>query len=167
MYTITNATGEDAGDYVCSAMNAVGPATLTTVVEVGAVPGTVSNIEAQVSNDDDDVIVIQWDAASENGVDITQYNVVVQYKEKVVENVTMTTSVSVTREELDIPKEEVEVVLSVSVTAVNGIGEGQEVKKEITVMLPAIADGAGSASTLCQALLSVLLMMSCTTLMLS
>ena len=164
MITITGAESQDAGTYLCTAVNELGPSTLTTVVEIGRLPGVVSNI--QVDTTDNKRVMITWEAAANNGAAITHYEVEITYKEEsfAADVSMMMTSISLTREDLGIPQDGGDIALSISVTAVNGIGRGLTTTENTTAEFDDIS--SGGTTIIPQALLSILLMMAYTALVL-
>ena len=100
------------------------------------VPGRVSNIQVEVNKER---ITLQWDAPPSNGADITSYAVTVfQDGQQVYSMMSQTTSVSVTRSQLQeegaaIRTENTEYL--VRIVAENEVGQGEEGSE--TFVLPA------------------------------
>ena len=123
---------------IITAVNGIGEGEAVTeheTIKVECVPGQVSNI---VVDDSDDNITILWDAAEENGAEITAYNIVIKYKE--VENEFSSdgpaTSITVTNEELrDLFSKGGEKMLTIIIKAVNGIGEGEAVTEQEAIIV--------------------------------
>ena len=154
--TISSATTQDAAEYTCTAMNEIGTTTLVVDVQVGSAPGIVSNIELN-EEEDGSKVTITWDAADDNGVDITSYTIVIEYQEKTITGMVTPPNLSFTvrRDDLDIPKEGREVLLKITITAVNEIGEGEPASHDTTAKFGAIS--SSSLSMLPQTMLSIVL----------
>ena len=149
VYTVHNATNVDAGKYTCFADYGRGGSGTIIRVEVGDVPGTVSNITiVEVGNGE---LVIEWNAADSNGVTITNYEVVFANNEREIlaKNVSETT-ITVTQEDLN-----GHFFFTTSVSAINGIGKGETV----TVFA---STSSSFRPVITHALLSVLLIVAVT-----
>ena len=161
-YVISNVMVKDAGLYTCTATNELGSTTLNTTVEVGQVPGQVGNVRVDVAMDKDKVI-ISWDAAADNRAKIVRYEIIVRYNNMEIKKNVLGTQLILTEAELSISKEGEEISISITVTAVNGVGEGEPVTYDTTIRLG--ESRSSSLSTLPHVMLSVLLMM-CTAVVL-
>lgn len=124
VFEIDSAEDRSAGDYVCTAVNEIGNRSVTITVEVGDVPDEVTDIDIKVESEDDS-LEVKWVAGSDNGASIQNYIVEIKYE---AENITRTvteTMLRLTREELKVLDIGGEFMLTVTITAVNGIGPGE------------------------------------------
>ena len=164
VYSVANASSEDAGEYECRASfdNGTDSVSEKVAVQVGDVPGEVSNIMAKTEGTDaeDELLVIEWDAADNNGVTITNYEIVIEYDEKTVfdDYYVLEPSITIARKDLDIPDidDGGEFVLTISVSAVNGIGKGNTEMVKDTVKFSSTS--SSSRPMIARTLLGVLLL---------
>ena len=156
-FTIPSASSQDAGIYTCTATNEVGSTTLTVDVQVGFTPGTVSDIRLDV---DDNKLTISWNAADGRGVRVTHYDIVIEYEDEMIEATVLSPSLmyTVMRDTLGIPKEGKEIMIKISITAVNDIGRGESASHDTTAKFGPIM--SSSLSTLPCAII----LMTCTAL---
>jgi hypothetical protein len=124
-------------------------------VQVGSVPGTVSNI--RLGKDDDNKLTILWDAADDNGVRITGYEIVIEYAEETITATVSAPSFDVTRDKLGIPKEGKDIMIKITITAVNEIGRGDPVSLDTTATF-------GRVSSSLSTLPCAIILVTCTAL---
>ena len=132
-HTIDSTRMQDAGIYTCTATNDVNTSVLNINLEVGSTPGQVSNI---MVDDKEDDITISWDAALENGVAILHYIIVLKYEEieKELNTTGEATSITLTNEELHkLFSKGGEIMLTITITALNGIGKGDPFSVQETI----------------------------------
>ena len=156
-FTIPSASSQDVGMYTCTATNQRGTAMLIVDVQVGSVPGTVSNI--RLDKNDGNKLTILWDAADIMGVRITGYEIVIEYAEKTIMATVSPPSLSydVTRDKLGIPKEGKDIMIKITITAVNEIGRGDPVSLDTTATF-------GSVSSSLSTLPCAIILVTCTAL---
>jgi hypothetical protein len=156
-FTIPNASSQDIGMYTCTATNQRGTAMLIVDVQVGSVPGTVSNI--RLDKNDDNKLTISWDAADNMGVRITGYEIVIEYEGKIITATVSPPSLSydVTRDKLGIPKEGKDIMIKITITAVNEIGRGAPVSHDTTATF-------GRVSSSLSTLPCAIILVTCTAL---
>ena len=160
MHTISNAMLQDVGVYTCTATNEIGTSTLDVSVQVGRLPEVVSNIKFEKFNTNE--FTFTWDAADGNGADVLSYDIVIAYGDKEEEYEVFVTDQSATTVSLNDVKlgeddKDEEVVLRITVTAVNGVGRGKSTTESFPVTLG--AKSSSRRSTVSQAVLGVLCVM--------
>ena len=148
-YTISQAQVRHAGLYTCMATNEHGTMSRRISVQVGGVPSEVRNIE--VTSTRDGGVMVEWQPANSNGVMITEYIVKISYDEVEIDRAvdSTVTMVVVTRQELqEVPDTGAELDISVTITAVNGLGQGNAVMETTPVKIEAISE-EDEGSVLC------------------
>ena len=173
-YIVQEAGIGDAGVYECTASNEHGTAIRTITVQVGSLPGKVSDIE--IKSDGSGGVTVEWQPANDNGVEITKYNITFSYdgsggnrNKSVGGTMTMTT---LTRDDLPgFPDSGVTLDVTVTITAVNGLGEGESVTNTAPVKVEGdtLPKEPGSTSTtdssLSHTVCTVFYIVVCTTLL--
>ena len=124
VFKIDSAEDGSAGDYVCTAVNEIGSRNVTITVEVGDVPDKVTDIDIKVENGDDS-LEVKWVAGSDNGASIQNYIVEIKYEGENIMRTVTETMLRLTREDLKVPDTGDELTITVTITAVNGIGPGE------------------------------------------
>ena len=124
VFIIESAVVGSAGDYVCTAVNEIDTRSATITVEVGDVPDKVTNIDIKVENEDDS-LEVKWVAGSDNGASIQNYIVEIKYEGENIMRTVTETMLRLTREELKVEDDGAKLTLTVTITAVNGIGSGE------------------------------------------
>ena len=156
MHTISNAMLQDVGVYTCTATNEIGTSMLDVTVQVGRLPGLVSNIKVKF---DIKELTIMWDAADGNGADVLRYEILIAYGDKeeafITDQSAMTISLADVKLGVDDKEEKVD--LRITVTAINGVGRGESTSDNFTVMLGATSSSLRSTGS--QAVLGVLCVM--------
>ena len=169
-YIVQEAGVGDAGVYECTASNIYGTVKRTITVQVGGLPGKVSDIEIKFAGSGG--VMVEWQPADDNGVEITEYIIIISYdgsdgnREERVDG-TMTV-ITLTRDDLPgIPDSGAMLNVTVTITAVNRLGQGEPVTKTAPVKVEGVTPPEVQGSTLSSlphTLLTVLLIVVCTSL---
>ena len=154
-YTSTASEGEDGDVYKCVADNEVGTTEHNITVIVTAPPGPVDDIKLVA---DDVKIVISWvPAETDDSRFPVTFIVTIEYGDKNYTTNTTSTSIEVSRDKLDIPKDGGEFKFTISVMAVSEFGQGDP-ETEVT----SLESDPSSEKMVAHQLLSLLLL--CTVL---
>ena len=164
-HIISDAKPSDANTYECTATNELGLTTRTVVIEVGELPGTVSDITAKANSDGG--VTVEWVAAKGNGAEIVRYTIVIEYGERQITRMVdgTETMLTVTRQDLGVDGDGAELLLTIRITAENGIGEGEEIAAmapvKVEPLMPTLT-ASTAVSFFPKTLLTVLLIVVCT-----